>query len=420
MKSERGTFAKQMLKRLFRWLYAGHRFKLYAPQAPAAVEGGRHKLAICDLIPNLGDKVMMFPLLDALRRENPDIEISLFTLGAGRLIGIHPAVDHLYVMEEPSRKSYRSKVPYLARLVGWWWRRWRHLSFHTVVVLRGGVDPYRSHHLAWLVGGNSRVAYSTLLEPELPDDQYGVSPLFTAEVRQMRGVHEVSRGSEVLQLAGLLRASVAIKKPVVSLSAIAHSAIAQNYRQELGLEDQAYAVVALGASIPRRAWPVRAFAELASRELLTRNWRIVLVGGPELAPLASEFKKYVGGEDLVDLTAKTDFQRLVAICGGAKCFVGNDSGPSHIAGACGVPTLVVTAFASSSPVSHHASPARSHPVGPFVGVVQPKVQLPPCEMCCTATEAHCIKQVTVEEATLALQKILTDVAVTPGMPIPAP
>ena len=99
--------------------------------------------------------------------------------------------------------------------------------------------------------------------------------------------------------------------------------------------------------------------------------------------------------------------------------MGNDSGPSHIAGACGVPTLVVTAFASSSPVTHHASPARSHPVGPFVGVVQPKVQLPPCEIECTATEAHCIEQVTVEEATLALQKVLADVAVTLVMPIPA-
>jgi hypothetical protein len=73
---------------------------------------------------------------------------------------------------------------------------------------------------------------------------------------------------------------------------------------------------------------------------------------------------------------------------------------------------VVTAFASSSPVTHHASPARSHPVGPFVGVVQPKVHLPPCKIECTATEPHCIEQVTVEEATLALHKILADVAET--------
>ena len=419
MAYELRTFAIRTLKRLFRWLEAGHRFKLYAPQAPAAVERGRQKLAICDLIPNLGDKVMIFPLLDALRRENPDIEISIFTQGAGRLIGIHPAVDHLYVMEEASRKGYLSKIPYLARLVGWWWRRWRHLSFHTVVVLRGGTDPYRSHHLAWLVGGNSRVAYSTMLEPERPEYQFGVSPLFTAEVTEMRGVHEVSRGSEVLQLAGLLRAPVAIKEPVASLLAIAHSVLAQKYREELGLQDQPYAVVALGASVPRRTWPVRAFAELAYRELLACNWRIVLVGGPELAALASEFKKYVG-EDVVDLTGKTDFQRLVAICGGANCFVGNDSGPSHIAGACGVPTLVVTAFASGSPITHHASPARSHPMGPFVRVVQPKAQLSPCKIECTATEAHCIEQVTVEEATLALQKVLADVAVTSVMPTPAP
>ena len=100
--------------------------------------------------------------------------------------------------------------------------------------------------------------------------------------------------------------------------------------------------------------------------------------------------------------------------------MGNDSGPSHIAGACGVPTLVVTASASSSPVTHHASPARSLPVGPFVGVVQPKVQLLPCETECTATEAHCIEQVTVEEATLELQKVLAGVAATLVTPIPAP
>jgi hypothetical protein len=59
-------------------------------------------------------------------------------------------------------------------------------------------------------------------------------------------------------------------------------------------------------------------------------------------------------------------------------------------------------------------------MGPFVGVVQPKVQLPPCELECTATEAHCIEQVAIEEATLALQKVLAGVAATLDMPIPAP
>jgi ADP-heptose:LPS heptosyltransferase len=406
------------MKRLLRWLDAGSRFKLYAPQAPPAAAGGPHKLAICDLIPNLGDKVMAFPLLDALRRENPDLEISVFTQDAGELIGIHPAIDHLYVMKGQQQRSGKGslKIPVLARVVSWWWRHWRHLRFHTVVVLRGGVDPYRSHHLAWLVGGASRVAYSPELEPELPDYQYGVSPLFTAQVTQMHGVHEVSRGSEVLQLAGLLKAPVAINEPVASLLTIAQSLQAKSYRRELGLEGQPYAVVALGASLPRRAWPVMAFAELTRRELVTRNWRIVLVGGPEIAGSAHDFKGHAGG-NVLDLTGKTNFEQLVAVCGGASCFVGNDSGPSHIAGACGVPTLVITAFARNSLITHHASPVRSRPVGPFVAVLQPVEQLPPCETQCTATEAHCIEQVTVEETASALQMLLADASVisaTPG------
>jgi hypothetical protein len=51
MGSEQGTFAIRTLKCLFRWLDAGHRFKLYAPQAPPPSDDERHTLAICNLQP---------------------------------------------------------------------------------------------------------------------------------------------------------------------------------------------------------------------------------------------------------------------------------------------------------------------------------------------------------------------------------
>jgi ADP-heptose:LPS heptosyltransferase len=348
---------------------------------------------------------MMFPLLDALRNENPNLEISFFTQGTGRLIGVHSAIDHLHVIEAPPSNTFWAKVPPLARILAWWWKHWRHLRFHTVVVLRGGVDPYRSHHLAWLLGGTRRIAYSPKLEPELPAYQYDVSPLFTDEVEEMQGIHEVTRGNEVLNLAGLLKGTISIEEPVASLLGIAESTAARNYRHQIGLEDQSYAVVALGASIERRAWPVAAFAELARKQLLNQNMRIVLVGGPELAPAALKFRE-LAGENVLDLTGSTNFEQLIAVCGKAICFVGNDSGPAHIAGACGVPTLIITAFAQSSRTSHHASPVRSHPLGPFVAVVQPKEQLSGCETQCIATEPHCILEVTVEETSLALQELL--------------
>jgi ADP-heptose:LPS heptosyltransferase len=401
MASNRST----LLKKLYRCLDAGRNFKRYAPQSPPAPAGPHHKLAIVDLITNLGDKVMVFPLLDALRRENPDLEINFFTQGAGRLVKIHPAIDHLYVMEAPQKRGLFTNVPTLVRIMLWWWTHWRHLRFHTVVVLRGGVEPHRSHHLAWLIGGKNRIAYSPELEPERPEFQYDVAPLFTSLITTIRAVHEVNRGAEVLQLAGLLKGPVQIGDTVDSIVTIAHSVSNQDYRKSLDLDQKPYAIVALGASVPRRAWPVESFAKLAIQELVSRHLTVVLIGAAETAHLAVEFKAYVG-KGVLDLTGRTDFEQLVGLCGGASCFLGNDSGPAHIAGACGVPTLVITAFAETGLKSHHASPNRSHPVGPRVAVVQPEKQMEPCTTECITPEAHCIKQISVEKCAATLTRLL--------------
>lgn len=384
----------------------GRVFRLLAPQSPPAQPGSRHQLAICDLIPNLGDKIMVYPLLDALRRENPTLEISYFTSGAGQVIGQHPAVDHLYVMGPPPM-DYPLFYPALPvfMIYLWWRRELRKLRFDTVVVLRGGVDPFFSHHLAWLLGGRSRVSYSTLLEPEKPASQFNVSPLFTAEITRIDGAHEVSRGGEVLHLAGLLHQSIDIQRPVDSLIDLAQGDAATSFLIEHGLHDRAYAVISPGASITRRAWPSERFAELALREFVPRGWLPVITGGPELSEVAQEIVERCGGQAL-DLTGKTSFLQLAGVCGHAKCYVANDSGTAHMAGACGTPTLIVTAFAQSSLRTHHASPWRSHPVGPRVAVVQPKSQLSPCSSECIATEPHCICQIEVDEVQLALKNLL--------------
>jgi ADP-heptose:LPS heptosyltransferase len=220
----------------------------------------------------------------------------------------------------------------------------------------------------------------------------------------MNGVHEVSRGSEVLQLAGLLRNPVDIHQPVESMLAIARSQAARTYLKELGLLSRPYAVIGPGAAVPRRVWPAARFAELAHQELLPRGWQVVIVGGPETA--AVETVRALLGEDVLDLTGKTNFEQLTAVCGGAQCFLGNDSGTSHVAGACGVPTLIVTAFARSGRPTHHASPNRSHPLGPWVAVVQPERQAAPCTTECLAEEVHCIGQVTVQETQTVLRNLL--------------
>jgi heptosyltransferase-2 len=106
-----------------------------------------------------------------------------------------------------------------------------------------------------------------------------------------------------------------------------------------------------------KAWPTARMAELLRLAVRERGVRIVLVGADEARPQAARLR--AAGEDLpwrttlpggaavVDLTGRTDLGGLVALVRAAAGYVGNDSGPMHLAAALGVPTVGV--FGSSSP-----------------------------------------------------------------------
>ena len=162
--------------RSFAWkLIDGARFRRYAPQSPSASPGPFLRIAIVSLIPYLGDSVLLFPLIDAIRREHCDAEISVFTSGAGSILSLHPGVDRVYVRTQ-------SKAWWRLSVCGLWldWRmNYRSLRFDVCVVPRGGVEPFHSAHLAWMLGGAIRAGYSPGLEPERSAADSGADSLFT-------------------------------------------------------------------------------------------------------------------------------------------------------------------------------------------------------------------------------------------------
>lgn len=392
------------------WLVRGPQFKRLAPQAPAATAGQTLRVALPYLIPNLGDAVMVFPLIDALRKENPDLVISVFTHRGSRILGLHPQVDHHYEFRlQPDWRGFVGIASYMHDLYRQWDREWRSLRFHQVVSVRGGVDPFYSMHLGWLLGGGVRTGYSCRVEPERMDIALDPDPLITSCVTSIDDrIHEVERGSLVLELAGLLASRVDIRKPVQSMLTLAHSESATAFVKRYPVLTEPYAIVAPGSSFPRRRWDAERFAEVASRTIVPRGWSVVLVGGPEDQALCDRVTARLGSARVLNLAGKTDFIQLAAICANAKCFLGNDSGTGHVAGACGVPTLVVAMFRKDGPVTHHSSPMRTHPVGPQVRVVQSPRQILPCVDECISDDAHCILGITVDEVAGALANLLRE------------
>jgi heptosyltransferase-3 len=97
----------------------------------------------------------------------------------------------------------------------------------------------------------------------------------------------------------------------------------------------AYAVVHPFATTPQKTWPAERY--LAVAETLRNP---VFLAGPD--DDASKFAKY-------RVIRNAPLAEVKSIIAGAQLFIGNDSGPAHIAAAFGVPVVVL--FGPSDPVN---------------------------------------------------------------------
>jgi ADP-heptose:LPS heptosyltransferase/GT2 family glycosyltransferase len=89
-----------------------------------------------------------------------------------------------------------------------------------------------------------------------------------------------------------------------------------------------------------RQWPAAHFGRLIDRLVENHGVRVVLIGGGDEQALGEEVLADVTAEDsvlsLIGRVPLGELPRLLARCG---LFVGNNSGPKHIAAALGVPTV---------------------------------------------------------------------------------
>jgi heptosyltransferase-3 len=106
-----------------------------------------------------------------------------------------------------------------------------------------------------------------------------------------------------------------------------------------------YAVLQPGARLASMRWPTARFAEIA-------RWLLDKYGIASVANLGAgdaEISAVVRRElrDCAAVPVPLPLRELIALVAGARIFVGNDSGPAHLAAATGRPSVVM--FSSTNP-----------------------------------------------------------------------
>lgn len=269
---------------------------------------------------SLGDLVLETPAISALNEWRPDLRI--FVLAeekfAGALEG-NPAITGLLYS--------RGFLPTAADM-----RRHR---FRIVFNQHGGP---RSALLSAASGATYRVGwkgfqYSFVYNVTVPD---------AAEFYGKPVIHTVEHRMSQFYCAGLPRS------PIPPARVFPQAAAADRVRNILlphGGRDAPYAVLQPEARTATMRWPAENFAEVA-RWLREKHGITSIVNLSASGLQAPQVRAAL--ESVAIVPEPLDLRELIALISGARLFIGNDSGPVHLAAAAGTPAVVI--YGPTNPV----------------------------------------------------------------------
>jgi len=168
-------------------------------------------------------------------------------------------------------------------------------------------------------------------------------------------------------------------------------------RMQQKLRGRPYAVIHPGAVLETKRWSAPQYGELA-RRLAARGFTIVLTAGAGEQAWVSETAREVEGTVIL---LGLSIPELAELIRGARLYIGNDSGPMHLAAAVGTPIIAIWGSSDSR---------RWRPWNVEHRVVQNPFECNPCPgyRCLVADSPLCIESVTVEQVDRTVDELLSN------------
>lgn len=332
---------------------------------------------------SIGDTVLMTPCLTALKMWKPELWIGVLSESlSAPLLEDHPLVDEVIVLQREGglirdgRQRWR-----LAQLL-------RERFFDVVFNLHGGTTATL---LAYMSRAPERIGYrgyryGWLHTRRAPDPQY---------IWQKAEIHSAEQQLGLVKWCGVPCAALPL--PSLRASEQAVRSVERRLRQ-MGIRDP-FAVIHPAAAQESKRWSAYRFAQVVRYLAARHGLPSLVIAAPQEGHITDAVKGFAGmaAHPVTDLSLK----EVIALLGRAALFVGNDSGPAHIAAAMGCPTVVI--FGASDPTIWR--PLGSAPSA-VVSVERDQFGVP-------LPAAERIRHVRVEQVTEAIERVLAAMAGEP-------
>ena len=317
----------------------------------------------------IGDVVLSTAVIPPLQRTFPDARIS-FLVGpkSWEILWGDTRISELIIYDSKGiHKGLKGKLKLIGKL--------RAKRFDLVIDLR---DSILSH----LIGAK----------------HWGL-PLLERFNPEYRNLHAVDRYLNVLQVNGI--------KDILSLPEIQilpyEKEQARSYLIQRGIKEKdSLIAIHPGGSWKYKLWPVQNFAELGNIIAQKYGAKILVFTGPDEVELQDKMSQIMKIKPI--FIKDIGLRQLAAIIQRCQLYIGNDTGPMHIAAAVG--TRVISIFGSTDA-------KRSGPYGNGHIVISKKIDCSPCHPGshpgkCKLGSCAAINSIQLDQVAYIIERIMSE------------
>ena len=324
---------------------------------------------------HLGDVILATPVFSNLRQAYPNVELHALTGAWSRVVlERHPDINK--VLEYNSPAFCRTGRPTSLKQTFQLYRQLRRQEYDLLVELRGDwrivwfallrITPHRLSRAALQIASKLRLS-------------------------RFSGTHETTRNLDVLRYMGI---PASVQTATFSVTT-ADEKWASNFlaTHKIDRQDPLVAIHP-GSPIPLKRWLPERYAELADWLIAQKRAQVLFVGVKNEIPIITEIQEFMRA-GTVSIAGKTTLTQLASILHICNVFIGNDSGPMHLAAAVGTQTIGLYG---------PGDPTHFGPMGTQCQTIRRKLDCPPClGTTCQLGKEGCMSEIQVIDVIQTLE-----------------
>lgn len=278
----------------------------------------------------IGDVILTTPSITVLRnyfkKARIDIVIKSYTKP---LLEGNTYIDHIYCIDKYNEKKFIHKI--------------KEQNYDLAIIFFSNIK-------------DKRIAFKSKIPFRIGSNRDGGGYLLTHYIQDTRKKlrHEVLACFDILQIL-----SIPVRQEKLVLNPIKkYEKKVQSFMKKQNLKPKKFICIHPFSRDPKMRWPEKYYEELIEKTMKLKNFKTVLIGSAGERDASIKLINRLTTSP-INATGVFSLAELICFLKSARLFIGNSTGPMHIANALNIPTIVMF---GSHYVRHH--PNRWYPWNP--------------------------------------------------------